>query len=185
MTDGFYHLELDKGESLLLLEDVENQREIQLRFEKHQCTTKISLAENEWKISVHGVGINGNSMFPKKSKGLPLLGIGDELERFSGTIIYETQIEVKNENVKSVLLIEDANEIVTLYVNNKKIDTRISYPYQFELSNCLKKGSNDIKVEVVNNLGRYMQDFLSQYITFESLGLIGEIDLYSYDAEEK
>ena len=76
-----------------------------------------------------------------------------------------------------MLEIEDASEIVSVYVNNQLIDTRIGQPYRFELGEMLVESENQLKIEVTNNLGRQMRDYLSQFILMEPLGILGDVQL--------
>lgn len=77
----------------------------------------------------------------------------------------------------AMLEIEDASEIVSVYVNNQLIDTRIGQPYRFELGEMLVESENQLKIEVTNNLGRQMRDYLSQFILMEPLGILGDVQL--------
>ncbi|MGM0168878.1 hypothetical protein IGI39_004633 [Enterococcus sp. AZ135] len=175
-TEGF-EFSLAKGESILLFED-SGLLEEQKKIPETLPTTIYDLTSHQWAIAVDGKGVeNSQSVYPAIVQHLPLLGLGDVLEDFSGTISYETELEIKDTFYRADLKIENANEIATVYLNQKKIATRISYPYDFDLTDHLSVGTNHLKIEVVNSLGRYMKDFLSQYLNFEPLGLSGEVNL--------
>lgn len=174
-TDAF-EITLSKGESLLLFED-EAQLDSQEIVTESLVTTSHELVDHLWKIDVEGKGYEYDQTYPAFVQSLPLLGLGDILEDFSGTITYETELEINEVFSQAVLEIENANEIVTVYLNHRKVATRISYPYDFDLTEYLDDGKNHLKIEVVNSLGRYMKDFLSQYLDFEPLGISGKVKL--------
>lgn len=179
-TAGGYELTLLRGETLLLIESQGQLKPLKQRWAEQKSTSSLPLNHQEWQLDVAGVGIGAAAKFPRKMQQLPALGRGDGLEHFAGTLLYETEIEVSAEPDQALLTIENANEIVTVYLNEEKVGTRISYPYQFELTEQLKPGKNQLRIEVVNNLGRYMQDFLSQYVNFEPLGLMGKVAIDFY-----
>lgn len=171
-----YELKLSKGEAVILFEAIEGN-DYCVEEASPSATTCYSLNEKEWTLSIEGKGASNKELYPKTFQSLPLLGVGDDLEDFSGKITYETTIKITETVKVAHLSIENANEIISLYINGEKTATRISYPYTFDVTNSLIIGENTIKIEVTNNLGRYMKDFLSQYLDFEPLGLIGEIKL--------
>lgn len=173
---GGFEISLAKGESLLLFED-DAQLDSQEAISEPLITTNYELTNHQWKIDVDGKGYARDRTYPTLVQSIPLLGLGDALEDFSGTITYETELEINNTFSQAVLKIENANEVVTVHLNHKKVGMRISYPYDFDLTEQLVVGTNYLKIEVVNNLGRYMKDFLSQYLDFEPLGISGKVKL--------
>lgn len=104
---------------------------------------------------------------------LPALTRMKEFRDFSGELIYQTSISTSEMNL--MLDITNASEIVTVYVNDKKVATRFSYPYKFDLSGFLNQDENILKISVINNLGRYMKDYLSQYLYLDPVGITGEV----------
>ena len=175
-----YHIHLDKGEAIVLFEQEDfNDLAVERIDEKIPCHM-LPLKKADWQISFDGVGADSTILSYQVSE-LPKLGMGDAFTKFSGTVTYELTFNQLDDFKQAYLDIENANEIVTVYVNDQKISTKISYPYNFNLSEYLKEGENKLTIEVVNNLGRYMQDFLSQYLDFEPIGLIGDVNIAFYD----
>ncbi|MGM0110034.1 glycosyl hydrolase [Enterococcus sp. DIV0187] len=181
--DGLYQVDLDKGESVILIENEGTYSKLSHRLSRHIAAEYENLELKNWRISIDGVGVAKENSFPRVEEKLPLLGLGDELDNFSGTLIYETTFEMSDMKDIAWLSIENANEIVSIYLNDHFIDTQISYPYMFDLSEQLKSGINILRIEVVNNLGRYIRDFLSQYINFEPIGLIGKASIHYHSKE--
>lgn len=167
MSDGYYQLNLSPSEAVILFED-SNDNELYLK--EHAISNTLDLTQQKWNITFNGIGLSENTKAQLTSMDLPILGNGDTYSRFAGTITYETEIPESH-----YLTIENASEIVSVYVNDQYEGTRISTPYRFELSNATQVKSNKLRIEVINNLGRNQQDFLSQFITLEPLGIFGNV----------
>ena len=72
---------------------------------------------------------------------------------FSGCVRYEKTFHLdKKESV--VLFFEDAYETVEVFVNGLCVGMKICPPYQFEISNYVKEGENELVVEVATTLER-------------------------------
>lgn len=175
--NNLFEVELERGESLILIDDINPTI-----FGDKTSEYRHDISNSIWSVSIDS-GFECNE-YNKVFNGLPILGQGDELEGFSGTITYKTTVEVDELMRISGLKISEANEVVTAYINGKEVDTRISYPYYFDVENYFVNGVNEIKIEVVNSLAMKMKDFLSQYMPFDALGINGNIYLEYYDNKE-
>ena len=165
-----YPVTLSKGESLILFESSDTPTEFSL--ENISNHVEHSLNKKDWKLTFDGVGLVGGSR-EKYVKELPLLGLGDEYNYFSGKITYETILDQSVED--AYLMIEDASEVVSVFINDQLVGTKISNPYKFDLSGKLDREQNKLKIEVINNLGRNKRDYLSQYLTLDPLGINGSV----------
>lgn len=80
----------------------------------------------------------------------------DQLEKekpkFSGYVRYEKNIELTEKNI--LLEITDAHEGVEVFVNDKSLGIQIVPPYRYDISEAVKKGQNNIKIEVATTLER-------------------------------
>lgn len=179
-VNDYYTITLSKGESIILFEADETVDLFKSFSTSCNEKEEYILNNEKWEIAIDGKGCKEESCYPRIVENLPILGMGDELDNFSGKITYKTNINVVNPFQKASLILENANEIVTVYVNDEEALTRISYPYEFDVSAYLQKGNNSLRIEVINNLGRYMKDYLSQYVDFEALGISGEVKLTLY-----
>lgn len=101
-----------------------------------------------------------------------------EYETFAGTIRYEINFQL-DENCPEdfALNLGRVYEVAEVWVNDQYIGSSIAPPYVFSLSKELVKGENNLIIEVTNNLGRQQQDYLSQYMVLEPVGLLGPIHL--------
>ena len=86
-------------------------------------------------------------------------------------MIYRTEFSSCLEQMS--LVIEEVNEIAEVHLNGISVGRRISYPYAFDLTGYSIGGKNVLEIRVVNNLGRYRKDYLSQFIVMEPLGIDG------------
>lgn len=169
-----YPIFLEKGETIILFTD---ESAIQLNETDIIESQRISLKNQPWTIEVwQGLGKPDKAVWEFNS--LPELENVPHFRNFSGTLAYKTTFDCDSE--KLLLKIEDASEVVSVRLNGYEIGTRISYPYLFMLSKYIKKQNNELEIHVVNNLGRYMKDYLSQYMFLDPLGITGDVILISY-----
>ena len=166
-----YHVLLDRGETIIFTTYPTN--EVKINKNKQWIDNQL-LNNQSWMVKVkQGFGLpNKKEFYFEKLEDLMKI---KEFNNFSGELLYQTEFTTDQESI--LLTISDVSEIVTVYLNDKKINTLISYPYTFELSDYLKKGKNKLEISVINNLGRYMKDYLSQYLYLDPVGINGEVKL--------
>lgn len=174
IEDG-YCLTLKRAETMILFEDDEDLETYVPT--KGDVKTQRKLNENLWQITFNSEEYMESCTYDE----LPIIGMGDKYTHFSGTISYETSIPGNSD--AGILQIEEASEIVTVYLNDEVVGTKISQPYTFDLGKKFTKDSNVLKIEVTNNLGRKMRDYLSQFILLEPLGISGLVEL-AFEKEE-
>lgn len=166
-----YHISLDRGETIILYTDNDYA---EVFFQDKEFLNETSLNKQNWSVEVvTGYGIPEKRLWSFNS--LPNLSRLSEFSDFSGELIYETTFDSVGE--KMFLSITDASEIVTVRLNGKEVGTRIAYPYCFDLTNYLEKGNNKLEIAIINNLGRYMKDYLSQYLFLDPVGISGDVIL--------
>ena len=161
--DNKLELELDHGELIILISNVDSEKIIELKHYNHTKTLK------NWSIDFEAFD-SDEEYLSIKSKELPMLGVSDTYEKFVGTITYTT--EIPKNITEGELYIEGANEVTDVSINGKSLGGRIGAPYKYELTpDLLADKENIVKIKVVNNLGRRNRDYLSQYILLEPLGI--------------
>ncbi len=72
------------------------------------------------------------------------------MEEFSGTVTYETTIEIPSNSRQVILDLGEVHDIAELAVNDKKVDTRMWAPYWFDISDALHPGLNTLRIDVSN-----------------------------------
>ncbi len=101
---------------------------------------------------------------------------------FSGWFKYENSLVAKP-GKKYYIEITDAFEVVTLYVNDVKVSTKIFPPFIYDISKYVNSGDNNIRIEIATTLEREM---LSEPDMFGrpkvepkfGSGIMGEINIY-------
>lgn len=74
----------------------------------------------------------------------------EAIKHYSGTVIYSKTINVEKITGAAILDLGDVNNIAELWLNDKKIGTRWTPPFTFDLSDELKPGPNKLEVKVTN-----------------------------------
>ena len=94
-----------------------------------------------------------------------------------GTVSYETTLYINNPEEIEGIDIGLAYETAEVFVNGKKVGTKIAPPYCFRIEEVLQTGENKIKIEVTNTLGTQFHDGLTQYLAVEPFGLTETVSL--------
>lgn len=100
----------------------------------------------------------------------------DNFERKTGTVQYSAK--VKLEKKETVLDLGRVHETAQVFVNDVLVDTKISFPYTFDLTEYIVDGENEIKIEVTNTLGTNQRDWISHFMIIEPFGIEGPVSLY-------
>ena len=106
--------------------------------------------ETPWKVSFDGNG----APEPFIMEELADIAKHDnaDVKYFSGTISYENQINIDElkEGAKMTLNLGEVNVAAEVFVNGKSIGFLWKYPFTINITDALKTGRNDIKVNVAN-----------------------------------
>ncbi len=77
------------------------------------------------------------------------------IKYFAGTATYTKTLTISKDELKPlnkwILNLGVVNDIVVVFVNNKKVGTLWYPPFTIDVSNFLQQGSNEVKIEVTNN----------------------------------
>ena len=92
---------------------------------------------------------------------------------FSGRIRYTCRFTAP-EGVRGIDLGE-VGQTSHLYCNGKDCGVRICPPYSYDLTEALKKGENELVIEVSNTLANAVRDGFSAFLAVPRSGLFGEI----------
>jgi hypothetical protein len=99
-------------------------------------------------------------------------GIND----FSGYIRYTANFELDDAKY-NYLDLGTVYETAVVHLNGKLVGSRISRPYEFDISDSVKKGRNVLQVEVVNNPAHKERDRLSCFLAIPPSGMFGPVRL--------
>lgn len=147
-----------------------------LALEKRKEIENISVPE-KWKVSYM-------DSFSYPSKEVEVLT--DKLECIqnipgweekSGTVRYQSEI-VLEEAYRSVSMdLGEVFETAEVFVNGVSVGCRICKPYRFDLSDFMKKGVNQLTIEVTNTLGTAIREPLGHYLVIEPFGVQGPVKI--------
>ncbi|THF76207.1 hypothetical protein E6C55_19445 [Cohnella fermenti] len=98
-----------------------------------------------------------------------------ELADFSGTVVYETELELEP-GIAYTLDLGDVGEIADVSVGGEPLAPRICPPYRWELPS-LPAGNVRIRVAVTNTLGAALRDEAFRRSTPAPSGLLGPVNL--------
>lgn len=98
---------------------------------------------------------------------------------FSGTIRYRKVVDLDIEGGDVLLDLGEAYETVEVWINNENVGVKICPPYVFDVGNFIKKGRNEIIIEVINTLVNQERDIFSASIALEPSGLLGPVYLFT------
>ena len=132
----------------------------------------------DWEVSFAGaLAYPAFKSVTTLKNGIQALSDLEGYDRAAGTVAYETQLELND--CESIIGFDlgMVYEIAEVFVNGKKIGTKIAPPYVFEAKDCFREGKNTLRIEVTNTLGTSHRDPLSQYLLIEPFGMTEEIHL--------
>lgn len=76
----------------------------------------------------------------------------EKIKYFSGTMVYQTQFTLNNSAKEDVYLdLGNVQHMAKVWLNGQYLGGAWTLPYRIKLTDALKKGKNELKVEVVNN----------------------------------
>lgn len=99
----------------------------------------------------------------------------EDYENKVGTVQYSAKIHLDKK--MTVLDLGRVHETAQVFVNNQLVDTRICFPYTFDLTDYIQSGENEIKIEVTNTLGTQQRDYISHFLMIEPFGVEGPVTL--------
>ncbi|PLS05408.1 glycosyl hydrolase [Neobacillus cucumis] len=178
------YLELKPYESCVIFESDENpagEAEFYspLSIKLNECEKVLNLS-SEWNYS-----LVKNKEYPKFGEVnlmKELIPISKENPAFTGIIKYEKTVDLEEQPEQGYLSIEYIFEAVEVWINDEYIGMKICPPYQFEVGNYLRKGTNTIRVEVATTLDRDRLNqpeppFIIWHDPMDPTGMFGKITL--------
>jgi len=109
---------------------------------------------NGWKRSICR-SINYPAFEQEKDISLPD-NLGKEEPDFSGFVCYKKEYECLEVPERLILEITDAKEGVELWVNGVNAGIQIVAPFRYDVTDLIKSGTNQIRIEVATTLEREM-----------------------------
>jgi hypothetical protein len=80
------------------------------------------------------------------------------MDDFTGTITYETDVELDHVRSKNIMLdLGTVYEQAHVHINGKDCGYRLWAPYIFDISGVLRQGTNTIQIEVTNTMANRLE----------------------------
>ena len=183
-------LRLEPGQSIVIMEgsqvpsdriaSVEEVPWQSFAGQIRDCRKRIDLSEG-WDVSLFTAK---DLQAPVKTLHMETLQPVSCLEpAFSGIIRYARTFDLDKVPASAFFRADSVFEVMRVSVNGKEAGIRMTPPYQTELTGLLKKGENQILVEVANTPGRDQIhrpyppfDFLHE--AMEPSGMFGAVEIY-------
>ncbi|MEH7131071.1 sugar-binding domain-containing protein [Neobacillus drentensis] len=178
------YLEIKPYESCVVFANTE---ELADKIENHlPYSTKLASCKNSLDLSSDwNYSLVKNKEYPnfgEVNRMSKLLPISKQDPTFTGIIRYEKTIEIEEISKHGLLAFEHIYEAVELWINDEYVGMKVCPPYEFEVANYLRKGTNTIRVEVATTLDRdrfnYPEPpFIVWHDAIDPTGMFGKITL--------
>jgi hypothetical protein len=104
------------------------------------------------------------------------------LQYYSGGLAYIKTVNLSDEQIAHKVLLDlgDCRTSAEVTVNGQPIGVRLAQPFVFDLTNVVRPGDNEIRVNVLNTLANYMSAQPTRFV-FEGQtvsGLLGPAKLH-------
>ena len=141
---------------------------------KNMSKTELNL---NWNISFANALSYPNFSSEMALDKLKNISLIDEYEDKTGTIKYKSVFDYSGNSKDVILNLGEVYEVAEVFINWKSAGVKMCPPYRYDISDLIKRGKNEISVEVTNTLGNENRDGLSQYLAIEPFGIIGPVEL--------
>jgi len=118
-------------------------------------------------------GVYGGATFPEPvtfscKEGEIALGdwSSQGLETYSGAILYRKAFTLRQEHLRgnAILDLGWVKTCAEVHVNRNFAGVRLARPFQFDVTDLIKEGENEIRVRVVNTLANHMSSYPTNYV---------------------
>ena len=105
-----------------------------------------------------------------------LCAISEDDPTFSGKIVYTAEVDLPK---KERLFIKFASvgENADVYVNGVYCGKAVCRPFLFDITEAVKEGKNELRVEVFTTLANALRDPVSMYVPLAPTGISGDVEI--------
>jgi hypothetical protein len=96
---------------------------------------------------------------------------------FSGKMVYTFEFDADTDAKHVFLDLGKVGQNAELCLNGKDCGIRITEPYMFDITDCVKAKGNSAKVTVSNTNAQKIRDYFSKFLQLKPSGLIGGMKL--------
>lgn len=129
--------------------------------------------ELDWRISLRDAKEDIFREYERNCLG----NLARELPDFVGVIRYEAMLEVSEGKELRWIDLGRVGECAQLWVNDEYCGSCVYEPCQFDVRKFIHPGENQLRIEVMNNLGYRGRDKFSAYLPLPPTGLLGPVKM--------
>ena len=172
-----YMLDLEPGESRLLVSGIDTtgirikKVDTSLVKERYKLETPVAISVSTYEDHGSFRPVHGRSSFEN-------LCIEPGFESFHGIIRYETTFTIDSpakSNSGVFLVIEGANEVIQLTVNQHTLFPAIGAPYRFDITDYIVPGKNQLIIDNTTTVFPLIKDAPSVNTGLHPLGIDGAV----------
>lgn len=112
----------------------------------------------------------------KEFKKTELKAITEEYPNFSGKIEYTAKINL-NKKQKQYIKLGAVGENAELFINGISCGMAICRPFIFDITDAVKEGENELKIEVYTTIANAELDPISMFVPMEQTGVSGGVEI--------
>lgn len=102
--------------------------------------------------------------------------ITDDYPNFSGKIVYTANVNFDKKQ-KTFIKLGGVGENAEVFVNGVSCGMAICRPFVYDITNALKVGENQLKIEVYTTIANAELDPVSMFVPMAPTGICGEIEI--------
>lgn len=172
---GKTRLSLLPGQSAILCFDKFTKAE-KASFSREPVITNVTEPELVWQIALMEAGVDRDFIPYKETTELTDITAPGERPGLSGYMRYTTRLELDGDK-KYILDLGRVGLTARLRLNGVDMGIRVSAPYSWDISGCIRDGGNDIEIIAANTLSQRVYDDFSVLLPLPPSGVLGPVRL--------
>ena len=176
INDGKVHLTLRSGESIIL--QTSNTPSVPYAAEIPQPTGQAITLSGPWTLSFTEEAPKVSGTF-RLEKPQTWETLSQEAAVTMGTGVYTTTLKLTKQQARQHWMIDlgDVRESARVYINGQFVGCAWAVPFVLDCRNTLKKGSNEIRIEVTNLPANRIAELDRQGVKWRKMEEINVVDI--------
>ena len=176
INDGKVHLTLRSGESIIL--QTSNTPSVPYAVEIPQPTGQTITLSGPWTLSFTEEAPKVSGTF-RLEKPQTWETLSQEAAVTMGTGVYTTTLKLTKQQARQHWMIDlgDVRESARVYINGQFVGCAWAVPFVLDCRNTLKKGSNEIRIEVTNLPANRIAELDRQGVKWRKMEEINVVDI--------
>ena len=176
INDGKVHLTLRSGESIIL--QTSNTPSVPYAVEIPQPTGQTITLSGPWTLSFTEEAPKVSGTF-RLEKAQTWETLSQEAAVTMGTGVYTTTLKLTKQQARQHWMIDlgDVRESARVYINGQFVGCAWAVPFVLDCRNTLKKGSNEIRIEVTNLPANRIAELDRQGVKWRKMEEINVVDI--------